>query len=183
MEELQQTKPISKSLRIKRIVFSMAIVLLVTLFDQISKALVTSYLKPIREVRLWDGVLHFRYHENRGAAFGMLADHRWVFLVISTVAILAIVGYLWYAKSVPTLLSVGLAMVAGGGIGNMIDRVAYGYVVDFIYAACIDFAIFNVADSFVCVGAALVCFAVLRSEIREWKRSRAKESGRDHDGN
>ena len=157
------------SARIKRLSLCCAVMALVVALDQITKHLAVTHLKGQEDYRLWEAVLHFRYHENRGAAFGMLQNNRWVFLIVSTVAILAIFGYLWCSKKPAPLLNIGLAMVAGGGIGNMIDRVANGYVVDFIYAICIDFAIFNVADSFVCIGAGLICLSLILDIIRESK--------------
>ena len=116
-------------------------------FDQISKLLATAYIKG--EITVLGKLLHFAYVENRGAAWGMLADHRWVFMLVSTVAIIAFGVYL-YCFKVPNLLyGVALAMVISGGVGNMIDRVALGYVVDFLKFAFIDFPVFNIADSLV----------------------------------
>lgn len=158
------------SVRLKRLFFCCVVMVGIVALDQITKYLAVTHLKGQGDYRLWEEVLHFRYHENTGAAFGMLQNHRWVFLFVSTIAILAIFGYLWFAEKKAPLLNLGLAMVAGGGIGNMIDRVANGYVVDFIYAICIDFAIFNVADSFVCIGAGLICLSLVLDIIRESKQ-------------
>ena len=143
------------------------VVLGAVVLDQLSKYLVLRWLAPIGTYPLWQGVLHFTYVENRGAAFGMLANHRWVFLAASTAAILAIGVYLFRARPSSVLERLSLAMIAGGGIGNMIDRVARGYVVDFIDVACIRFYVFNIADSFVCVGCALMILHLIRAEIRE----------------
>ncbi len=129
--------------------------------DQLTKLWVLDALLPIGTYRLWDGILHFTYVENRGAAFGMLANHRWVFMVISTVAIIAMFLYVAIAKPKGKLELVSLSFIIGGGIGNMIDRIFRGFVVDFIDVTCINFYIFNVADSFVCVGAALLVLSVL----------------------
>ena len=129
--------------------------------DQLTKLWVLDALLPIGTYRLWDGVLHFTYVENRGAAFGMLANHRWVFMVISTVAIIAMFLYVAIAKPKGKLELVSLSFIIGGGIGNMIDRIFRGFVVDFIDVTCIDFFVFNVADSFVCVGAGLLILSVL----------------------
>ena len=110
--------------------------------------------------KLIPGVFHLTYVENKGAAFGMLADHRWVFIVISTVAIIALVAYLFIKKPHDKLLCISLALIAGGGIGNMIDRIFRGFVVDMIDVACIRFYVFNVADSAVCIGCGLLTFAI-----------------------
>ncbi len=137
--------------------------------DQLTKWLAVTYLKPIRSYPLWENVFHLTYVQNRGAAFGMLSDNRWVFLILSTLGILAILAYLLWDKELDFFAFTSLACVAGGGIGNMIDRVAYGYVVDFLDFTLIDFAVFNVADSFVCCGVVLFVIAFVRSMVKEEK--------------
>ena len=82
-------------------------------------------------------------------------------MIISTVAIAALVFYLVKYKPKSYLAVSAIGMIVGGGIGNMIDRIWLGYVVDFIYIKIIDFAVFNVADSFVCVGTALLVIYIL----------------------
>lgn len=156
----------------KRIILSLAIILLGIFLDQLTKALAVRFLAPKGSVRLIPHVLDLTYVENRGAAFGMLKDHRWVFMVVSTLAIVLMCVYL-FAKKAPThpLTDISLAMIISGGVGNMIDRVLLGYVVDFIdISPLFSFAVFNGADSFVCVGAALLLLATLldlRAESRK----------------
>ena len=99
--------------------------------DQLSKWLVVTYL-PAEGFELIPGVLRFTYVENRGAAFGMLADQRWVFIIISTLALSAIAFYMFKYKPEGWLVRCSLAFIIGGGIGNMIDRVLLSYVIDFI---------------------------------------------------
>ena len=144
--------------------------------DQFTKWLAVNYLKPVGSVPLWQGVLHLTYLQNKGAAFGMLSDRRAVFMVISSLGLTVFLIYLFAKKERETLLDIGLAMVIGGGIGNMIDRIALGYVVDFIDFALIDFAIFNGADSFVCVGAGMMILAMILSIIRESKAQKAAQN-------
>ena len=91
----------------------------------------------------------------------MLQNNRWVFLIISTITIVVMLGYLILSRSKAIMLVSSVAMILSGGIGNMIDRLALGYVVDMIEVRLINFAIFNVADCFVCVGAFLLFFAIL----------------------
>lgn len=137
--------------------------------DQLSKLLAVKFLEPVVTVPLWSGVLHLTYVENKGAAFGMLADHRWVFMTISSVAIVAIALYLYSGRSAGKLFNTALMLIVSGGIGNMIDRIALGYVVDFIDFALIDFAVFNIADSFVCVGAGLLILSLVIDIVNETK--------------
>lgn len=129
-------------------------------------ALVNGCTKPIA-----DGVLHLTYLENAGMSFGLLADHRWVFLTLSAVGILALFSYLIYIKGQDRLLSVSLALIIGGGIGNMFDRLTLGYVVDFFDFRLFSFWkwIFNFADTCVCVGAGMMILAVLLEYKKEKK--------------
>lgn len=166
-------------------ILSTAIIAVGILLDQLTKWLAVRYLMPLwpDSVHLIPGVVDLTYAENPGAAFGMLEGHRWVFMTVSTVAILAMGVYLFTLKErKDTLAAVSLAMIVSGGIGNMIDRVALGYVVDFIDVnPLFPFAIFNGADSFVCVGAALLVLAFLLEWKREIKAEKAKEQATSGD--
>ena len=151
--------------------YYLTIILGVILVDQLTKWLAVKFLMPVGSVPLWKGVLHLTYLENRGAAFGMLADCRAVFMVASILGLTGFALYLFGKKEKESLLDIGLAMVIGGGIGNMIDRTILGYVVDFIDFTLIDFAIFNGADSFVCVGAGVMVLAMVLAIIKEGKKN------------
>jgi signal peptidase II len=149
-----------------------AIIAGVIALDQISKVLVLKFLYE-EQVELLPGVLNFTYVENRGMAFGLLSEHRWVFMVLSVVGIGLVAFYLFrYVKS--TLSRVALALVVGGGIGNMIDRVVLGFVVDFIDFCLFDFWVwvFNIADAAVCVGAALFVLDMILEIVRDAKKPR-----------
>ena len=146
--------------------------------DQLTKYLAVLCLKPIKSFPIIENVLHLTYVENSGAAFGILKNHRWVFMVISTVAIIAVIAFMlasYKKKHYDPLLYIGLAIVSGGGIGNMIDRIMLGYVVDFVDFRLINFAVFNVADIFVCVGCALILFYIIKTDIAESRQKKASE--------
>ncbi|MBE6568935.1 MAG: signal peptidase II [Ruminococcaceae bacterium] len=138
--------------------------------DQWTKYLAVEHLMGEASYPFWQDVLHFTYVENRGAAFGMLADHRWVFMIFSVAAIGILLFWLWKEKPQSIWVRMAAAFIVGGGIGNMIDRVRLGYVVDFIDVRLIDFYVFNVADSFVCVGCALFLLWAVFSEIGAKKK-------------
>ena len=112
----------------------------------------------------------------------MLSNHRWVFLIISTVALIGIMIYMIKWRPSDKFAYIGISFIVGGGIGNMIDRIWLGYVVDFI-----DFCafpsiwnyIFNVADSFVCVGAGLLMLYIILSTIKESKAESKKGQAED----
>ena len=143
----------------------------VILLDQITKILALQHLAPVGSLPLWENVLHLTYVENTGAAFGMLKDHRWVFLVISTVALGGMIVYMFLNKTKHPLETTAVAFIVGGGIGNMIDRLARGFVVDFVDVKCIPHwnYIFNVADIFVCVGCGLFILYVILFEAKSKK--------------
>lgn len=172
----------------KRLIYCGVIIFGIVL-DQWTKLLAVRHLKPIGSFPLWRGVFHLTYVENRGAAFGMLADHPWVFMVFSTVAILLLCVYLFIGKSFLSekdengeypalgfLSGISLALVVTGGIGNMIDRIGTrvlydrGFVVDFLDFTLIDFAVFNVADCFVTVGAVLLAFSLILPFFKALKK-------------
>ncbi len=146
--------------------------------DQLSKLLAVKLLAPVGSVPIWSGVLHLTYVENKGAAFGMLADHRWVFMTVSSIAIIGIALYLYSGRSTGKLFTSALMLIVSGGIGNMIDRLALGYVVDFIDFALIDFAVFNIADSFVCVGAGILILSLVLDIVSETKLAKASKDSK-----
>ena len=140
------------------------------LLDQISKSMVVIGLPLYGEARFIPGVLSFYHTRNTGAAFSMLSDRRWVFMLLSCVAIVAITVMLYFWRSRHVLLTVSLSMILGGGIGNMIDRIVNGYVTDFFRVDFVDFAVFNVADSFITVGAVLLGVYIIFFEPKVERR-------------
>ena len=144
--------------------------------DQLTKILVSKNMALHQSISVIPKTFNITYIQNRGAAFGMLANHRWVFMIISSVAIIGMCVYLFRFCSESMLFKIGLALIISGGIGNMIDRIFLGYVVDMIEATFIEtlfdwsFAIFNVADSFVCVGAGIVILCLILDIIKESKK-------------
>lgn len=168
-----------KKLSIKKYTLFSVIILLGIGIDQLTKLLSVKFLKPKGTVPIIEDVIHLTYVENRGAAFGMLSDSRWVFMIISTVAIIGMLFFLYSGLASNLLYEISVAMVISGGIGNMIDRIALGYVVDMIDFRIINFAVFNGADSFVCVGAGLLVLALLLDIFKETKVK--KENANDSD--
>lgn len=154
------------------------LLVLIIFADQLSKWLVVALLQGKESVYVIPGVLRFTYVENDGAAFGMLDDHRWVFLVLSTVMIIALIFYIVKYKPSSKWVMTSLILIVGGGIGNMIDRVLLGYVIDFI-----DFCafpnlwrwVFNIADSAVCVGTFMLSVWLIIDTVKEYKREKAEK--------
>ena len=144
--------------------------------DQLTKWLAVINLKGEESFPFWKDVFHFTYVENTGSAFGMLKDHRWVFMSVSTVVIIAalLIFFIYYKKLTP-LMRWAISFLIAGGIGNMIDRVFLGYVVDFLGFTLIDFAVFNVADSFVCIGAGLFVLWYILDAINDYNQQKMKK--------
>ena len=168
-----------KKLSAKKYALFSAIILLGIGIDQLTKLLTVKFLKPIHSVPIIENVIHLTYVENRGAAFGMLSDSRWVFMIISSIAILGMIFFLYSGFAPNLLYEISIAMIISGGIGNMIDRTFLGHVVDMIDFRLINFAVFNGADSFVCVGAGLLILALILDIIKDSKVKKEKENDSD----
>ena len=159
------------------------------ILDQLTKAIVVSQMALYEEVPFLPGLIRFYHTRNTGAAFSMFSDNRWVFMVFSVIAMIIMTYLLLKFHGRHWLLSVSLAAVLGGGIGNMIDRVLSGYVVDFLDFQFMKFAVFNVADIFVTCGSVALAVYILFIEPKVEKRlqeqkeaASAAEEG-THEGN
>lgn len=160
------------------IIVSIVLMIVSVVADQITKYLVVANMELHESIDVIPGVFRFTYIHNDGAAFGSLDNARWIFMILSTVAIVAILGYLFWKKPQDKLLLSALILVSSGGIGNMIDRIRLGYVIDFI-----DFCafpkiwmwIFNVADICVCVGAGLLALWMILDTVKQMKAEKAQK--------
>lgn len=135
--------------------------------DQLVKALTYQHLRPISNFDLWPGVFGLQYCENTGAAFSILAGQTWFFILL-TIVLCTLILILLIKGSVRSKLGrIALVCIVSGGIGNLIDRVFRGFVVDMFDFYLIDFAVFNVADIFVCCGCILfvILFLFSKGEI------------------
>ena len=154
-----------------------AIILGVIGLDQLTKWITIVNLDLNESYPLWPDVFHFTYVRNTGMAFGMMKDHRWVFMVFSAVAIIGLAVYLFRFRPQSRWMQVAMAFIIGGGIGNMIDRVfSEKGVIDFFDFRLINFAVFNVADSFVCIGAGMMIVYLVKDLILEIKLERVKKA-------
>ena len=124
--------------------------------DQLTKYWTVQNIPLGEQVPVWPGVFHLTYFRNTGMAFSMLEGARWLFLILTAVVLAALVVAVAKKWLRHPLALAAVVFIVGGGIGNMIDRAVQGYVVDMIEVEFMRFAVFNVADSFVCIGAALL---------------------------
>ncbi len=150
---------------IKRYIADVIIFAVLIFLDRITKIWAVTTLKDKDSIDLIKGVLELYYlpNGNTGAAFGMLAGHRVLFLLIAVFVVGAIV---YLVINMPEnkkykIVEILLVFIAAGGVGNMIDRIAQGYVVDFIYISLINFPIFNVADMYVSVCTTILAIIML----------------------
>jgi signal peptidase II len=136
---------------------------------------------PIGEVAFGiDGLFEITHIRNDGMAFGLLDEHRWIFIVASIIGICVISVYLFRFSSDNRFTKIGLALVIGGGLGNMVDRIVLGEVVDMIHITIFnDFFpyVFNVADSCVCVGVGMAIVGIVYDIIKEAKSKKTKDVG------
>lgn len=133
------------------------------LLDQVTKLLALQNLKGQNPVTLIPDVFQLLYVENRGAAFGILQNRQWVFLIITVIVLAALV---WALPKIPQErhflpLTLCLCFIGAGAVGNMIDRIFRGYVVDFFYFKLIDFPVFNVADIYVTTAAVILIVLIV----------------------
>lgn len=158
-------------------VYIVCIVIAIVL-DQLTKAWVISYLQLYESKEIIPGFFNLVYVTNTGAAFSMLAnvDSPWrhyFFLAIGLIAMVGLTVAYWKLRKVSTYYSLALALIAGGAAGNLIDRVRFGAVIDFLdfYVGRYHWPAFNVADSAICVGAGLFLvvniFEVRNQEVKE----------------
>ncbi|EET61565.1 signal peptidase II [Marvinbryantia formatexigens DSM 14469] len=159
----------------KKAVFSAAVLSAALLAaDQLTKYLAVRYLKGAEDIILIPGVFQLSYLENTGAAWGMFGGMQWVFLLL-TALIIAGVCYLWH--KVPferkyRAFRILSAIFLAGAVGNAIDRLFRGYVVDFFYFSLINFPVFNVADCYVTVSLVLLLI-IYRNEDFSWMNKKS----------
>ncbi|MBS7262344.1 MAG: signal peptidase II [Eubacteriales bacterium] len=139
----------------------LAVVLI--LLDQLTKHLTELYLSPLGTSHVFiPGVVAFTSVHNTGAAFGMFSNGFLPLIIVRSAASAAIVFIaIRYHDKLDHALRIALAMIFAGAIGNLIDQIALGYVRDMIEVLFVKFAVFNAADSFICIGAALALIDIL----------------------
>ncbi|MCI7207133.1 MAG: signal peptidase II [Clostridiales bacterium] len=131
--------------------------------DQIIKYWALNYLKELNSIPVINNIFSLTYVENRGAAFGMLQNNQSIFILVAAVASCFGLYYL-HSKKVNNLGKIGILLVISGAIGNLIDRVRLGFVVDYLDFHIIWSYVFNLADCFVVVGTILLCLYIITSK-------------------
>lgn len=146
--------------------------------DQIIKYFVVNNLKPLGSVSVIDNQFKLTYVENRGVAFGMFNDMRWFFVVLTSVLIAAIIIFMFIKRPGGKLFYIAAGLIIGGGIGNLIDRILYGYVIDYLSLSFFS-PVCNFADYAITIGVVLLAVYVifftgyLKSNKKDLKNDKA----------
>ncbi len=146
--------------------------------DQIIKYFVVNNLKPLGSVSVIDNLFKLTYVENRGVAFGMFNDMRWFFVVLTSVLIAAIIIFMLIKRPGGKLFYIAAGLIIGGGIGNLIDRILYGYVIDYLSLSFFS-PVCNFADYAITIGVVLLAVYVifftgyLKSNKKDLKNDKA----------
>lgn len=135
---------------------------IIVALDQLTKALIRYFLLPGQSWPIWSGVFHFSYVQNPGAAFGLLKHQTGLLVAVTAVVVVAILLYAGRLEPHMVLLRWAMILVLGGAVGNLVDRLRYGYVVDFLDFRV--FPVFNVADTAIVTGVGLLFLYLLQSE-------------------
>ena len=123
--------------------------------DQIIKYFVSIYLQPVGSITVIDNLLNLTYVENRGVAFGMFSDMRWIFVAVTVILIIAVVAVMFVKRPKSKMFYLSVALIVGGGIGNLIDRIFYGYVIDYLSLSFFP-PVCNFADYCITIGTILL---------------------------
>jgi len=140
------------------------------LSDQLTKMWAVNVLRNGESIKLSGDFLRFTYAENKGAAFSILQNQLWFFIIVTIVMLIVLVYVFFKTKNIASLSKLSISMIAGGAIGNFIDRLRLGYVVDFIdvrFGHFYNFPIFNIADSFVVCGTILMIVLILFNKFEK----------------
>ena len=176
----------------RRILF-LVVSVVVLLGDQLSKLWAAATLKDsfgrVHDVEVIQNLLTLGYTVNRGIALGILGDGgaatKWILVVVSVGAAIFVAGYLFRASTSDKLLMAALSLLLAGILGNLLDRVAYGYVIDFISFHYNEwqFPVFNLADSAISVGAVLMAVDLLRSPKKSEEPAQVPQPVAEHQVN
>lgn len=142
-------------------IWQIAAAIVILLFDQLTKTYILKNISVGEVFGELPYVADYIFVKNTGAAFSILSNNTWLLSAISVIFVIAVLIYRIVAKPKGVLLNIALVLFFAGALGNAIDRVAYGYVVDFISIKWFDFPVFNIADMAIVMGAATAVIYVM----------------------
>lgn len=153
-------------------VITLVSMLVLVALDQLIKLLVIDYLKPIGSQPIIDGFIQLKYAENTGAAFGSFSGYTDLLSIFTLIVIVIGILMLMFKKIKFGVEYVCIVLIIAGGLGNLIDRVFRGFVVDYIEPLFVDFAIFNFADILVTCSAFVLIGWLLYEIYRDSKKEK-----------
>ncbi len=167
----------------KSILFYTLTVILVIIGDQWTKVVVDQTLRLGESHAIVDGLFYFTYIHNKGAAWGMFQGYLNFFFIVSLIAAVGIIYFFYKTEAYQKFYRFGLVLVLSGLVGNLIDRVVFGYVRDFIDFIIVgyDFPIFNIADMAIVIGVGLIILEVGIEEYQTWKISKSSSTNQQLD--
>jgi len=165
-------------MNLKRHLWFFVLMLAILVADQVTKYLVVRYVRFGDKVAIINGLINLVYSRNTGGAFSLFPDKPALFLVLS-ISALVLLGYLYFKLEGKFWATFSAVAIMGGALGNLMDRLHYGQVVDFIDVqfGAWHWYVFNVADAAISLGAAGLFITTAISEIREWRRRKRKGTG------
>lgn len=163
-------------------VIALIVIAVLVGLDQLIKIMVLNQLQPVGTVELIPNVLDLTYVENYGAAFGILQNFGWLFIILTSILSVAFILGLFLYKNHSAVSYIASILIVAGGIGNLIDRIFYGFVVDYIHFQFSFFPfVFNLADCCVTIGTVLILIHILFLSGKEQKyRGKKKNKKMGH---
>ena len=136
------------------------------LIDIVSKLVISNLMNVYDSVIVIKNVFNITYVRNTGAAWSLFSDNTWLIIIISLIIISFIVFYIYKNRPKNKIENISYSLVLGGAIGNFIDRIIYGYVIDFLDFNIFgyDYPIFNLADTFIVIGVIILCICMWRDK-------------------
>ncbi len=159
---------------------TIAVIILLVAVDQVIKLICLNNLEPIGSISLIKNVLSLTYIENTGAAFGSFHGYTTALSILTALVLLVGLVYLLSGRVRKKIPYFALTAVFAGGIGNLIDRVFRGYVIDYIEPKFVDFAVFNFADILVTCGAIVLIVYLLYQMFADSRKERKEKSNEQH---
>ena len=154
-------------------IISLLLAAILVTVDQVTKYFVTLHLKPVGKVPVIENFFNLTYLENRGAALGSMQNLHWLLIPATIIGCLFLVVLLFRYKEHTMLSYMAMALIIAGGVGNLIDRIRFRFVVDFLDFPWFGY-VFNAADCWVTVGAVLLMVAIIRHDGKQKKREAPK---------
>ncbi len=163
------------------ILWILGIAAVAAILDQVTKALALVYVMPVERVEVIPSLFSFVYTENRGVAFGLFQNTSWLFAIITVLIIIFLLIFYQRYKFKSKLIIISMALVIGGGIGNLIDRIFRGYVIDFLSVSFFP-PVCNLADYCVVIGAVILILTLFFGKSLETRAQMLDSShGEDHE--